>query len=291
MERSSDYRLVAIDLDGTLLTDKKIVTDYNREVLKELNERGIEIVIATGRRYYSAKLFAKRLGIPDITILANNGTIVRNIRDDEVKVSNYIDEKDFYKLVEEGRRIDITPITHVNKYDFGYDMIGELDKMHAKYNNYIQKIEKRYRKVDDLLYVPEPNVLAAVFPGEKDFLRSFQHRIEDISEGQYTMYLMDQLVGVSPILEIIKSDCSKWHSVEDYAKLKGITPEEIICIGDDMNDLEMIESCGLGIAMKNATPGIKERADMITEHDNNDSGVGYALKEIFSSESASSVDN
>ncbi|MDO5708477.1 MAG: HAD hydrolase family protein, partial [Andreesenia angusta] len=217
----------------------------------------------------------------DITILANNGTIVRNIEDDEVKVCNYINDNDFYKLIESGRPLDLTPITHVNRYIDGYDMIGELDKTDIRYMNYIKRIEKRYRKVDNLLYVPEPKVLSVVFPGEKDYLLKLKEKIEDTNGEAYTMYLMDQLIGVSPILEIIKSNCSKWHSIEDYAKLKGIKNEEIISFGDDSNDLEMIENSGLGIAMKNAVDRVKSSSKMITRYSNNDSGVGFALKEIF----------
>ncbi len=275
------YKLIALDLDGTLLTDNKIVTDLNKSVLQSLDKMGIEILIATGRRYFSAKLFAKAIEIDDITILANNGTIVRNISDDKIRVSNYIEEKDFYNLVMEGNHRDLTPITHVNKYHEGYDMIGELEKTDYRYRNYIQKVEDRYRKVDNLLYVPSPDVLAVVFPGDRDHLESFMKKIADNSGEAFNMYLMDRLVGVSPILEIIKANNSKWRSISEYAELKGIKPEEIICVGDDMNDFEMIHQAGLGIAMKNAADGIKDVADIITEHDNNNSGVGEVLREIF----------
>lgn len=282
MIKKSDYKMIAIDLDGTLLTDDKRITEINKKVLKEITKKGIEIVIATGRRYYSAKMFSKRLGITDMTILANNGTIVRNIKDDKIQVEKYIDDLDFYRLVEAGNRVDLTPITHVNKYIEGYDMIGELEKTSFRYHNYIQKIEKRYKKVDNLLYVQNPNALSVVFPAERIQLEKFRKNIEDIGEGKYNIYLMDKLVGVSPILEIIRANCSKWHSIEEYATIKNINKKEIISIGDDMNDLEMIVNSGLGIAMKNATEEIKGRANIVTDRDNNNSGLGYVLSDIFS---------
>lgn len=276
------FKLIALDLDGTLLTDDKKISGLNKMVLKSIREKNVDIVIATGRRYYSAKSFARDLGIDDLTILANNGTIVRNIKDDRIRVSHYIEDKNFYELIKEGNNRGLTPITHVNKYYEGYDMIGELEGTDNRYRNYIKEQENRYKKVDNLLYVPAPtDVLAVVFPGEYDYLESFMKKIEKNSGQKFNMYLMDRLVGVSPILEIIKANSSKWVSILEYANLKGITENQIICIGDDTNDFEMIQKAGLGIAMKNGADSVKEVADIVTDYDNNNSGVGEVLREIF----------
>src|SRR5699024_5109700 len=96
-----------------------------REVLSKLTSMGVEIIIATGRRYYSAKSFVRKLGLDKVTVLANNGTIVRNVANDELIVHQYFDDLDFYNLIEEGKRSRLDAVTHVNKYHEGYDMVGE----------------------------------------------------------------------------------------------------------------------------------------------------------------------
>lgn len=73
----------------------------------------------------------------------------------------------------------------------------------------------------------------------------------------------------------------KWQSLQEYAKERGIREGEIIAIGDDNNDTPMIKNAGLGIAMKNASKDVKSVADIITEKDNNDSGVAFELKRVL----------
>lgn len=275
------YKIVAIDLDGTLLTDSKEVTNENIEVLNALSHRGVDIVIATGRRYYSAKQFVKKTGLENITILANNGTIVRNMSNDELLVHKYFDEYDFYSLIEEGKRKRLHAVTHVNKYLEGYDMVGEYASLDQRYCNYLHEAGNRYKKVKNLLEYEKPNTLAVVYPGELEALSRFKAEVEQKFDGKFNLYLMQKLVGVSPILEIINSRGSKWIALRDYANQRGISTEHIIAVGDDNNDLEMIEKSGLGIGMKNASEEVKAAADIITKYDNNDSGLGKTLREIF----------
>lgn len=276
-----DYKIVAIDLDGTLLTDSKEVTDENIEVLRALSQRGVDIVIATGRRYYSAKEFVKRLGMDDVTILANNGTIVRNMSNDELVVYKYFDDYDFYSLIEEGKKRKLHAVTHVNKYLEGYDMVGEYSSKDDRYGNYLHEAGNRYRKVNDLLQYEKPNTLAVVYPGELEMLNRFKAEVEEKFYGKFNIYLMQKLVGVSPILEIINSGGSKWIALCDYANQRGVRAEEIIAIGDDNNDLEMIEKSGLGIGMKNGSEEVKAAADIVTVQDNNNSGLAKVLREVF----------
>lgn len=275
------YKLIAIDLDGTLLNDRKQVSRENVEVLKALHDRGVEVLIATGRRYFAAKNFASKLGIEGLLVMANNGTIVRNISNDELKVFRYFEDLDYYNLIERGKQQDLPIVTHVDKYSEGIDLMGEYDQTDKRYGNYLHENDNRYRKVGNLLEVKAPNALALVLPGDRERLERFKKKIESEHGDRYNLYLMDKLIGVSPILEIIRSNSSKWISIEEYAKLNGIKREEIVAIGDDMNDAEMIQKAGLGIAMKNGADGVKEVSDMITKFDNNNSGLARALREVF----------
>ena len=115
------YKLVAIDLDGTLLNEKKRIPAENKVILKELMNRGVEVIIATGRRYYSAKKLISDLELTDSTIMANNGTIVRDLRTDNIIKSRYFDHDDFYNLIREGKQRNLHAITHVDHLSEGFE--------------------------------------------------------------------------------------------------------------------------------------------------------------------------
>lgn len=275
------YKLIAIDLDGTLLNEKKKIPNENKVILKELMNRDIEVIIATGRRYYSAKELVSELGMEEATIMANNGTVVRDMKTDNIITTRYFDHEDYYSLIREGRDRELHAITHVDHFKEGYDILVELEKNDTRYKNYLNDIANRYRTIDDLLRYSNPKALAIVYTGELEKLKEFQHNLNHKYKGRYNAYLMRNLKNVGAMLEVINARGNKWVSVMEYAMSKGIKSKEIIAIGDDNNDIEMIKNAGLGIAMKNATKEVKGVSDIISEKTNDESGVGFTLKEIF----------
>lgn len=275
-----DYKMIAIDLDGTLLNDKKELNDINIEVLRKINSLGVEVVIATGRRYSSAKELVKPLNI-DLVIMANNGNIIRNSWDDKILITKYLNRDDFYSLVEEGKKRGLYPITHVDHFEEGYDMMIELDLDDEKYSPYIESNLTGYKKIEDFLKYDKDKVLAVCYTGDNNMLKDFEDYIAKNYPNKYNSHIMSKLTVAGGLLEIMHPKGSKWLSLKDYAKDKGIKPKEIIAIGDDNNDIEMVKSAGLGIAMKNASDNLKAVCDITTDLTNNEGGVGYILKKIF----------
>lgn len=275
------YKLVAIDLDGTLLNEEKKIPKENKVILKELMNRGVEVIIATGRRYFSAKELIAELEMENSIIMANNGTIVRDMKTDEIIKTRYFDKEDYYSLIKEGKNRQLDAITHVDHFLEGYDILVEFEKDDIRYKNYLNDIKNRYRTIDDLLKYSDPRALAIVYTGEFEKLREFQENLNLKYRGKYNAYMMHNLTNVGTMLEIINARGSKWVSILEYAIERGIDSKEIIAIGDDNNDLEMIQNAGLGIAMKNATKEVKSVADMVSEKSNDESGVGFVLKEVF----------
>lgn len=275
-----NYRLVAIDLDGTLLNEEKRIPSKNADVLKALTDKGIEIVIATGRRYWSARKFLREIHM-DLMVIANNGTIVRKMDDDSAMLKKYLDKNDFYTLIKEGRKRNLYPIIHVDHFEEGYDIMIELDKENARYASYLYDIPDRYMQMEDLLQYESPRVLSVVFPGDIKILEEFYDLLNISYTQKYSTHILTSLSKVGPILEIMGPLGSKWKTLSDYAKEKGIMQDEIIAIGDDDNDIEMIKNAGLGIGMKNASIGVKKVADIITERTNDECGVADTLNKIL----------
>lgn len=275
------YKLIALDLDGTLLNDNKILSKENKEIIDKLVVAGYEVVIATGRSYYSARYLTENLN-HKLVYLANNGNIVRDSKNERVLIYKYLNTEDFYLVVEEGEKYGIHPVIHVDYYSEGYDLIF-LNTNKFKDNYYKNpKNVIRHREILDYKDPIIDRILAIVYPGDKNTLLNFQYKILEKYPEKFSTHVMENVHLEEALFEVMNPLGSKWKSLREYSEKKGIKAEEIIAVGDDNNDLEMILNAGLGIAMKNGNSIIKEGANIITEKDNNNSGVAFELKRVLS---------
>ena len=274
------YKLIAIDLDGTLLDDHKEISKENIQLINKLIERDYEVVIATGRRYWSAKELTKTINKP-LVILANNGSIVRETKKDRILFEKHLNIEDFRTVVGSGKERNLHPIIHVDNYENGYDLIVEMDIENQAYGNYFNKDEKRYKKVQSYLEIEDEKVLAVVYLGSKADMKDFYLDINKNYPNKYNVHIVENIRAAEALLEIMNPLVCKWQSLQEYARERGIKESEIIAISDDNNDFPMIKNASLGIAMKNASKNVKSVADIITEKDNNKSGVAFELKKIL----------
>ena len=279
-EVASLYKLIAIDLDGTLLDDSKKVSDFNIQVLNKLIEKGYEVVIATGRRYFSAKSFLRGIN-SHLVILANNGNIVRSSEDDKIILSKFMDKNSYLDLLNEASDLGLKGIVHVDRYNDGIDMIIELDEKYQSHTKYIFGEDNRYLLLPKNEIEKQERVLAVVYPGDADIIYKFSNIINDKYPNRYNSHVLEKIYSAEAMYEAMNPMGSKWKSLLEYAEIIGIKREEIICIGDDNNDLEMILNAGMGIAMKNSSELVKESANLVTEKDNNESGVGVVLSDLL----------
>lgn len=274
------YKLIALDLDGTLLNDQKKISKENLEFINDATMAGYEIVIATGRRYFSAKELT--LDIPnEMTILANNGNIIRNSLSDKILYNTFMDKEGIKKVLTMGKSFDLHPIVHVDHYEKGIDMLVERYICDGDNCIFLPVGEKRFKIISTEDLFEQDRVLALVYPGEKTRLAVFYKELNDRFPEAYNSHILENLQTVEAMLEIMNPSGSKWKSLVEYAASKGIKPDEIIAVGDDNNDLEMILNAGLGISMKNGSDFTIEVADLVTERDNNDSGVGFELRRVL----------
>lgn len=274
------YKLIAIDLDGTLLTDAKTISKENLDTIHKLILKGYEIVIATGRNYFSARELTKDIE-DDLIYLANNGNIIRDSKDDRVLFNTFLNPKDYKTVLKEGNLRKLQPIVYVDYFSRGYDLIFQRDSGHGEYFNTTTRNVNRFHAVDDLLNYDIDRVLAIVYPGKSKALNEFYSYLNKEYPNVYSSHIMENVTMSEALLEIMNPRGTKWNSLKEYARRRGIDTEEIITIGDDNNDIDMIDNAGLGIAMLNGSDMIKRHADIISKRDNNNSGVSYELERIL----------
>jgi Cof subfamily protein (haloacid dehalogenase superfamily) len=274
------FRLIALDLDGTLLDDNKVISNENIIIINKLIQQGYKIIIATGRGYFSAKNLIKGIG-NNLTILANNGNIIRNTSDDKTIYSRFMDKDNIKEILVEGEKLHLNPIIHVDYYKDGFDMITEENKNNESIDKYISKYINRCKVVNKEALYDLDRVLTLVYPGDRKTINEFYCLIKEKYPDKYSSHILNNIQVAEAMFEIMNPLSNKWISIMEYCKSIGIESREVIAIGDDNNDLDMISNAGLGIAMKNGSILVKESADIITDLDNNKSGVASILKEIL----------
>lgn len=274
------FKLIALDLDGTLLTDKKKITRENLDTLHHLIELGYQVVIATGRSYYSARILTGNIN-EHLIYVCNNGNIVRDAIDDKVISAKYLNPEDSKIILEEGFARNLDPIIHVDYFESDYDIILEKNSYHAK--RYKEESNKviRAKIIEGQIENNLSKVLAMVYPGKLDILKDFHYSISELYPNKFNSHVMENIVMAEAMLEVMNPMGTKWNTLIEYATSLGIKAEEIITMGDDNNDIEMIMNAGLGIAMKNGSNLVKEVANRVSEKDNNQSGVAFELKRVL----------
>lgn len=260
------YKLIAIDLDGTLLTDELIITPRTIQAIQKAVELGTVVTIATGRMYPSAKQFTQQLSI-NVPVITYQGAIIKNLADGEVLYERLIPAEIAQKLVDIANERKL----HLQVYqdDILYGAV-ENDKLIA----YAEKSKVPYRVESDLGKLTARGFTKALFIEESAELDALQDELQALFGER--AHISKSAVNY---LEVTHPEANKGSALLHLASKLGIDRTETIGIGDNHNDIELIKTAGLGIAMGNAVQALKDIADY-TSLSNNEDGVCHAIEKF-----------
>ncbi|EUJ28841.1 cof family hydrolase [Listeria floridensis FSL S10-1187] len=262
-------KLVAIDLDGTLLNDQHEVTPGVIEAVGEARERGMKIVLCTGRPLAGIKTSLDALDLfhADDVAITMNGAITLETNSEQIVSSTALGKADLARIFD-----FCSPLgAHVTYFDAVkmYIPHREISILTAR-DSLLLETPLYYQTVDeaeDTIEIPKVMLL-----DEPEKITEVIDALTDELKARYTI-----VRSVPYNLEFLHPDVSKGHALRALAQKLGITAEEVMCLGDAENDVSMFEFAGLPIAMENATEKIKNLAKKITKS-NNEDGVAYALR-------------
>jgi len=269
-------RLLALDLDGTLVQPGGEVSDRNVEAVAHAREAGVQVVVCTGRRYRTTTRVLERLGLEG-PVVVHNGVITKSGASGETIAAHYL-SGELYAHVLELLRDVAPPIVYVDRYHDGLDMVIEPpDRAHAFQATYLADYEAFHAVVPRLDEAPGEDVVMMSLMADHDALDALRQRLDDaLHEDAHTNFLQNKSYE-GYILEVTSSRASKWAALAELAAEMGIAPEEIMAVGDDRNDASMVAGAGLGIAMGNAVDAVKQVADHVTAANDAD-GVALAIE-------------
>ena len=287
------YKLVAIDLDGTMLNSSGVVTDRTKKAIEAAKKNGTEIIIASGRPIDSIKAIANEIK-SDKYFIAGNGAIIYDIKNDQVIYDKYLKKEKVLEIIKicEQNSIsynvytDKTILAKALKYNVLYYHKENLKKPENKKTN-ISIVKDMYEYVKDLK--DEKFLKMTICDEHKSIFNSIIRKISAIDEIEVLdlSHISRKTIkqGTEEFLieyyytEISSVNVDKWTAIEFLIEKLGIKKEEVIAIGDNMNDKKMIENAGLGVVMKGSTPVVVEKADVVADS-NNDDGVAKILEQF-----------
>ena len=265
------YKLLVLDLDGTLTNSKKKITDRTRNTLIEAQKRGVKIVLASGRPTYGVAPLANALELNRYEgyILSYNGGEIIDWKTGELMYKKWLENDILPYLYKCAKENGFAIVTYDHEFVLTESPDDEYVLKEALLN--VMKI----KKVDNFLEVIPRPITKCLIVGEPK-------RLEILEKEMYGQ-LKDKM-GVfrsEPyFLELVPKGIDKAQSLSVLLKEIGLAKEEMIAIGDGFNDLSMIQYAGLGIAMANAQPIVRENADFITLS-NDEDGVAYAVEKFI----------
>ena len=272
-------RLIAIDIDGTLLDPQFRISARNLSALQNAHANGIEIILATGRRHDYAMPVARELGLP-VWLISSNGALIRSSAG-ETFYADRLPASTAIKLI---RHMEDFRGNAVITFDRpGHDalVLERVDELTRSISRWIETNSAYIRYVSPLEDALVEDPIQAMYCGTVERMIAAQERLSQAGFLSEITILRTQYDHRDLcILDVLNRDCSKGHALRRWAERHGIPREQVMAIGDNYNDLEMLEYAGLPIIMGNASEELRQSGWKVTAS-NAESGVAAAVEQLF----------
>ena len=257
-----EFKLLALDLDGTLTNSKKEITPHTRETLiRAQQEKGVKIILASGRPTYGVAPLANALGLDKFGgyILAYNGGEIIDWRTREIMYKNLLDHDVLPYLYECAKKNGFAIVTYENEYVLKEALLNVM----------------KIKKVDNFLEAVKHPIAKCLIVGEPARLARLEEEMREHLKDRMGVFRSEPY-----FLELVPKGIDKARSLSVLLDELGLKREELMAAGDGFNDLSMVKFAGMGVAMANAQDVVKENADFITLS-NEEDGVAHAVEKFI----------
>lgn len=267
------YKLIAMDMDGTLLNTQKEITPYTRQILDRAADMGVVLAVCTGRLFASGDFYARLLG-REVPVVASNGAYIKDARTNKVIYEKKLDSRSVRNITSVIKSYGFS-----TNYYTTHHVIAEEPTIatvnYLKWNETMPECDRVAvdvgKSFEEIIEYYGNDIFKLVVNDEDSCrLKGLRKAIEDRFDVTVVSSWNDNIEVMSP-------GVSKGNSIRKLARHYGLEGQQVMCFGDNQNDISMIEYAGMGIAMGNATEELKRRADYITDTNDND-GVAKAIE-------------
>ena len=274
---ASSLRLIAIDIDGTLLNPEFQISETDLGTLRRAHSQGIEVILVTGRRHTFALPIAQQLGF-DLWLISSNGAVTRSLSG-ETFHRDLLPESTCRDLVRVMQEFRGQTVLTFDSADRGAIILERLDQLEGSIQRWLEKNMQYIQFVVPIENALTTDPVQAMFCGAVAEMR----RVLKIlgSCGLPITVLRTEYPGRDlSIVDVLNAGCSKGHALERWANYRRVTPEQVMAIGDNYNDIEMLAFAGHPFIMGNASEELRSRGWRLTRS-NAESGVTAAIEYVI----------
>lgn len=265
------YKLIALDLDGTLKNSHNEITSKTREALIKVQQLGVKIVLASGRPTPGLRHEAKELELDKYGgyLLSFNGARVVDVQTKETVYEQTLTIEEAKKSYDRAKQFGLACMTYEDDIVVSEDIDDEYVCIESRINDIPKRKVESFKDnlkdpIHKVLLTGKPDYVASI---EEEFKKPFGESLSIYRSAPY-------------FIEIMAKGIDKAASLDRLAKSLNIKQEEVMAFGDGYNDLSMIEYAGMGVSMANGVEGVKSRANYITLS-NDEDGIAYALEKLM----------
>jgi Cof subfamily protein (haloacid dehalogenase superfamily) len=269
-------RLIALDVDGTLLNSRWEVSPANRAAIAEATRRGIEVALVTGRRYDFAMPVRRQIEAP-ITMIVNNGALVRT-HDGETRLRHLLSRDTARRVLQSTRNWRDSSSVIFDRPLENQIMLEAIDWNDGLRGAYYTRNQKFIGIANPLESCLDEDPIQLMFTGRFEPIREAEAALRSLPfVDDFSLALTAYEDKDFAMIDIINPAVSKGAALAEWAALRGIPREDILAIGDNHNDLEMLSFVGMPVVMANGVPELKARGWHITGS-NDEDGVAAAIE-------------
>ncbi len=273
--------MLAVDIDGTLLNPQFKISPVDRAALRRANELGVEVVLVTGRRHSFAMPIARELGF-DLHLISSNGAVTRSMQG-ETFHRDLLPASTCRKLCILMKEFRGNTVLTFDKESKGAIVLEHMDELGASIQKWLEKNMEFIEFVIPLEDSLTADPVQAMFCGRMERMRQVLATLSASDlEGEITVLRTEYLARDLSLVDILNRDCSKGHALERWATFRGIAREQVMAVGDNHNDVEMLAFAGVPFIMGNAVEELRRNGWRVTLP-NDQNGVAAAVEQVLNS--------
>jgi len=275
----SPVRLIAIDIDGTLLDCEFKIPPANLNALRRAHDEGVEIVLVTGRRHTFALPIAEMLGF-NLWLISSNGAVTRSLQG-ELFHRDLLPAATARKLIQRMDAFRGNAVITFDRNDRGTIVLEGLEQMSPSIGAWLQKNQQYITYCQPLEDCLGTDPIQAMFCGGIERMREAKQALQAANmAGEITILRTEYPLRDLCLYDILNSGCSKGHALERWAHHRELNRDQVMAIGDNHNDIEMLEFAGVPVIMGNACDELKQPRWRVTLS-NDECGVAAAVQQVL----------
>ena len=276
---NTSIRLLATDIDGTLLNPQFSISEGDLEALRRAHAAGIEIVLVTGRRHSFALPIAKQLGF-DLWLISSNGAVTRSLSG-ETFHRDLMPAETCRRLCGAMQEFRGNTVLTFDKETKGAIVLEHMDELGASIRRWLEKNMEYIEFVVPIEKALVTDPVQAMFCGSMERMNDALRALEAAGmDGTVTVLRTEYPARDLSMIDVLSAGCSKGHALERWARHRGYRRDEVMAVGDNHNDVEMLEFAGYPVIMGNACEELRSRGWKITRG-NDACGVAAAVELAF----------